>query len=96
MFETSQFKIKALKDLLDVNLITIHEFEMKRELLMRRTEKFVDYTGELKLNQLQMNKLKEALENDAISKDEFEIKLSKLKEVELMIKRRFSEVQSEI
>jgi hypothetical protein len=90
-----QNKLSALKDLLDVQVISPQEFETKKKLLIRKSEKLVIYAEELNLNQMQIEKLKTALDSGLIGEEEHEVKASKLLSNQLQIKQRFTAAQED-
>ena len=72
-------KLKVLKDLLDVKAITLEEFEAKKKLLIRDTERLVIADENAKLKQQQLKKLEEALNTGLIAEEEYRTKVDKLK-----------------
>ncbi len=72
-------KLNALKELLDVKAITQLEFESKKKLLIRDTERLVIADENVKLKQQQLKKLEEALNKGVITEEEYRTKLDSLK-----------------
>ena len=72
-------KLNALKELLDVKAITQLEFEAKKKLLIRETERLVIADENLILKQQQVKKLEEALNKGVITEEEYRTKLDSLK-----------------
>ena len=72
-------KLNALKELLDVKAITQVEFEAKKKLLIRETERLVIADENLILKQQQVKKLEEALNKGVITEEEYRTKLDSLK-----------------
>jgi hypothetical protein len=88
-------ELNILEGLLNVHAITYKEFEHKKKLLIRRTDLLVTYTEELKMNQMQLEKLKGARELGVISDEEYDIKIKKLFDVEEVITQRIERISSD-
>ena len=65
--------------MLDVKAITQLEFEAKKKLLIRETERLVIADENLILKQQQVKKLEEALNKGVITEEEYRTKLDSLK-----------------
>jgi hypothetical protein len=72
-------KLNALKGLLEVNAITQDEFELKRKLLIRDSEKSVLTKDNLTFNRKQREILDAALVAGVITQEEYARKVEKLK-----------------
>lgn len=88
-------KLNNLNELFQVNAISVEEYELKKKLLIRSTEKLVDYSNNLKENQIQIEKLKEALDLEVINEEEYQNKVKKFNEIESVIKQRIDNIKAE-
>jgi hypothetical protein len=90
-FKTS---IDALNDLLLVKAITLEEFETKKKILIRKTDALVNHSENLKMKQMQVEKLNEARNLGVISEEEYYSKIKKVSDEEVAIKNKIESIKS--
>ena len=88
------FAIDSLNDLLLVKAITQQEFETKKKLLIRKADALVTQTESLKLNQIQVEKLNDALKLGVVSEVEYNSKIKNLSDEEKIIKQKIEQIKN--
>jgi hypothetical protein len=88
-------KLKALKGLFEVHLITPEEYELKRNLLIRNFEKLVNYSEEINSKQKQMDILNNALNSGLITEEIHNTKFTKLVSEQNVLKQKYENVLGE-
>jgi hypothetical protein len=86
--------IDSLNDLLLVRAITPQEFETKKKLLIRKADALVTQAENLKMNQIQVEKLNDAWKLGVVSEEEYNSKIKNLSEEEIIIKEKIEQLKN--